>query len=310
MAQKCVIGIDGGGTKTHLLCTTLDKKVLCEVFGGSSNLCSNPQEQVEENLKELIQKCIYEIKEDVEIVSVCLGTAGLSCFHAEEILTNLLRRYTKCDNISIVGDMVIPLVAEIQDKPGLIIISGTGAISYGKNSLLNHHRSSGWGHVVGDEGSAYWIAVEGVRAALRSFDGRGEKTNLYSLLLKELDCQNMTQLINKIYGKGYGKKEIAKLSQVVNQAAIEGDQVAQNILLRAAEELFDTAQSVIHTLKLDHEKEFHVVLCGSVLLKNTYVNQRFKQLMEEKYKQMIMVNAQQDPVWGSITIALRSVKNG
>jgi len=47
-----------------------------------------------------------------------------------------------------------------------------------------------------------------------------------------------------------------------------------------------------------------------VLLKNTYVNQRFKQLMEEKYKQMIMVNAQQDPVWGSITIALRSVKNG
>jgi len=310
VARKCVIGIDGGGTKTHLLCTTLEKEVLCEVFGKSSNLCSNSEEQVEKNLKELIQTCMDEIQEEIEIVSICLGTAGLSYHNSQEILTNMLRQYTKCKNISIVGDMVIPMIAEIADKPGVIIISGTGAISYGRNSSNQQYRSGGWGHIVGDEGGAYWIAIEGIRAALRYFDGRGKETVLYQMLMEQLHCKTASELIDIIHGKDYGKKEIANLSQTVNEAAREGDQVAKDILLHAALELFYTTEAIIKKLELHHEKKFHVVLCGSVLLKNKYVNTRFKQLIGEKYKQSIIVESQKDPVWGSIITALRSVNNG
>ena len=57
--KACVIGIDGGGTKTHLLCTSLEGDVLAEVYGGSSNLCSNSEQVVRTNLIELFEK-MYE----------------------------------------------------------------------------------------------------------------------------------------------------------------------------------------------------------------------------------------------------------
>lgn len=310
MATKCVIGIDGGGTKTHLICMTLDQEVICEVFGLSSNLCSNTTKQVEDNLIALIKTCKDKIGEPIDIVSVCLGTAGLSYKGAKQILGGILKKATNCNQVSILGDMVIPMIAEIEDKPGAILIAGTGAISYGHKSPTQTYRSSGWGHIVGDEGSAYWIANQGIRAALKSYDNRGKYTVLYDLFMAHLGCSNIPDLISTIHSENYGKQDMAKLSMIVDQAAKKGDKIAEEILKQAAEELFDTVNATIKSLKLSDEKEFHVVLCGSVLVKNDYINGIVQQLIKEEYDNSIILNASKPPVWGSVMYAVRSVKNG
>lgn len=86
-----MIGIDGGGTKTHLLCVDMEGAILAEVYGGSSNLCSNSEEMVRQYLEVLISDMRLSLNEEVEIISICLGTAGLIADRAHEQLTEMLR---------------------------------------------------------------------------------------------------------------------------------------------------------------------------------------------------------------------------
>ncbi|MGL4338796.1 MAG: BadF/BadG/BcrA/BcrD ATPase family protein [Turicibacter sp.] len=302
--MRCVVGIDGGGTKTHLVCTDLNENVLCEVFGGASNLCANPLNKVKQNLTELLEKCKGAIDSEFEIVSVCLGTAGLIAKNAKEDLTQILAECTNCQTITIVGDMETAMVANLDDEAGMILISGTGAIGYGMTTRENTYRSGGWGHLVGDEGSAYWIGCEGVKAALKSYDGRAPKTMLYEMFLNKLNCETHQQFISLIYSQEFNKTEMAKLAVVVAQANDLGDAVAEYILRLAATELASLASSIVNKLGLSKLPTFKIVLAGSVFLNNDLVKKSFKGKIEDKYTQAEIVELEVDSAYGAIKIAL------
>lgn len=303
--KTCVIGIDGGGTKTHLLCVSLDNEVLAEAYGGSSNLCSNSYEKVYKNLNGLFEMMHEMLAEEVEIVAVCLGTAGLIAMNSKEQLTEMLKIFTKAPVIEVVGDMEPALVANIGDEAGVLIISGTGAIGYGID--LNHqtYRSGGWGHLVGDEGSAYWIAMRGIRYALKGYDGRGPKTELYEAFKSELGAMSHQAFISMIYEVDFNKQKMAALSQVVGQLADQGDKVAQIVLKEAGIELAQLAKSVIEKLKFDQLNNFKIVCAGSVLVKNRLVRSEFNGKIKEVYPQARVGLIETEAAWGAVKLALK-----
>ena len=67
--------------------------------------------------------------------------------------------------------MVCGWAGSLAGEDGINVISGTGSMTYGERHGTGH-RVGGWGELFGDEGSAYWIAAQGLNAFSRMSDGR------------------------------------------------------------------------------------------------------------------------------------------
>src|SRR5690606_38675687 len=114
-------------------------------------------------------------------------------------------------------------------------------------------RTGGWGYVLGDEGSGYALAVEGLRAAVRSADGRGPRTVLLERLLAALKLSTPSEFIPAIYQPPMSRTSMASLAPVVLQSALEGDQVAGQIVKTAADELALMVGALARKLNIDRQ---------------------------------------------------------
>src|SRR5438128_1339137 len=96
---------------------------------------------------------------------------------------------------------VLALVAGAQDAPGIVIVSGTGSIAYGRNANGEAARAGGWGHMIGDEGSGYWIGREALTAVMRAADGRGPATGLSDDILAYFQVTDVSHLPRIVYDR-------------------------------------------------------------------------------------------------------------
>ena len=127
-------------------------------------------------------------------------------------------------------DAVTALAGASVAQPGVIVIAGTGAVAYGRLDSGAEARSGGWGYLIGDEGSGYWIGIEAIRAACQASDGRGEPTTLIERIPEHLHVDDLRALHRKLYAQEIPRGAIASLAAVTADAAQDGDAVA----LRAA----------------------------------------------------------------------------
>ncbi len=302
--MDCIIGIDGGGTKALLKAINLNGEFLCEVKGGSTNLASNSAEQVRNNLTELFKEANIAANETLKPLSICLGTAGVTAKDADKILKEILFDITGCKNLSVVGDMEIPLYADCADKDGVVVIAGTGSIAFARTKDGKTARAGGWGHIVSDEGSAYWIAKEAIVAIMRAYDGRGLKTCLEGLFTKALDCDTKG-LISKIHAPGFNKSDFAALAGWVNEGAMNGDTVSIDILHRAAEFIIELLTAAKNRAELSDD--FTLILAGGVLTNNKLVQEYVIGRVGEEFEKATVINAQSENITGALTIAKRQV---
>ena len=118
-----------------------------------------------------------------------------------------------------------------------MVVAGTGSIAYGVNADAVAARSGGWGPVLADEGSGYWIGRRALVAVMRHADGRGPRTALTPLVLEHFGLSRPDDLVNEVYEGAERRQLIASLGQLVEQARAGGDAVAAEILRQAANEL-------------------------------------------------------------------------
>jgi N-acetylglucosamine kinase-like BadF-type ATPase len=177
-----VIGIDAGGTKTVGIMTDESGKVLAKAISGSANLIVKGELEVEKVLFDVIE--LLDAPEPV--AALCLGIAGGGQSGAEELLHGVLRRLGQRQAVRVVNDALVALVAGAPDGIGIVVVAGTGSIAYGVDPEGHTSRSGGWGYLLGDEGSAFWLGHYAVRHAVRAADGRGQSTTLYGLICEKL----------------------------------------------------------------------------------------------------------------------------
>src|SRR3954468_9817621 len=227
-----VLGIDAGGTKTVCLLADEGGSIVAEARGGGANLQAAGELEVEKVLHRVMEEALGD--RAVVPAAICLGIAGVDRPDDSAVVSAIMRRIGYKARIVVVNDALVALEAGAPGQPGIVVISGTGSISYGRNAQGEAARAGGWGYVLGDEGSGYWIGRAALRAVLRQADRRGPVTVLTELLLNHFEVAAPSELIHQVYNKDLKPTAIAALASCVQAAFSQGDAVAIGILRGAA----------------------------------------------------------------------------
>ncbi len=233
-----VFGIDGGATKARLRLQGLDGEPLYFGEGGGTNLHASPIETVRERLSTLFSRAFAETGlHPRDCAAGCVGSAGLDRSAEKAVFEPILRQASRtvCP-VLLTCDPEIALVGGLGREDGMILMAGTGSIAFGRARDGTRRRAGGWGYLLGDEGSACWIALSALHAAIRSWEGRGPATRLMDEALRFFETGDPFSLIPRIYGMK-DKSEIARFAPSVAALREQGDAAAEEIFTRAAEEL-------------------------------------------------------------------------
>ena len=255
-----IAGVDGGGTKTKVVCASPEGKVLDTAVFGPFNMNSIGAERFSALLQEL---CAY-LNGLGDCRALCIGSAGISNKEMTRIVETEMTR-GDIENWKLVGDQVIALNGALSGEAGIALFAGTGSICFGKNGAGEYARSGGWGHLIDDEGSAYALGRDILRAVVRAADGRAPATALTELVAQRLGAPGVQPVIRFTYAPTTTKKEIAALAPLLDPALQQGDAAAQAIIAHAADELTQMAAAAMQPLGLQTGS---MALLGSVLQKN------------------------------------------
>lgn len=211
-----------------------------------------------------------------EVAAVCVGMTGVERPKDESQVRRILDRFNLTKNITVTSDAHIVLEAgcnlENFSDPayGVAVLGGETGQAFAKGRDGQTARSGGWGYLLGEEGSAYWLGLQAVKALLRAADGRGAATTLAGMVEHEwkIPANRPDTLAQRVYsllaGLGTGgnkaqleesqetyKRTLAGLAPLVERAAANGDTVAAAILDQAADSLAEAANAALARVGLD-----------------------------------------------------------
>jgi N-acetylglucosamine kinase-like BadF-type ATPase len=302
-----VIGLDAGGTKTVCLLADLDGRILAEAKAGGANLQAAGELEVEKVLHEVMDRVIGDRPQPP--AAIVLGMAGVDRAGDAAVMRTVLRRIGYKARLRITNDALIALVAAIGNAPGLVLIAGTGSIAYGRNARDEAARAGGWGYVLGDEGSGYWIGRHALRAVVRQSDGRGHATAMTPLVLAHFGAARPEDLVHVIYDGALRPSAIAAVARAVQAAAEEGDELARQILAVGARELAASARAVIARLGL-RDETFDVVLSGGVMHAVPRLAAEVEQQVKAIAPRCRVQLLQREPACGAVALAVAEAAGG
>src|SRR5258707_293440 len=291
------LGSDAGGTKTDCAVSN-GAELLGQATGASCKLARVGKERGRENLQSVIrQACEVAQIAPNELQHVCIGMAGASLAEAVHWAQQTIRELIPDSTIYVAGDHVIAHRAAFGISPGVLVISGTGSIAFGRNQAGETARAGGWGPNVSDEGSAFWVGREAVAEALRLFD-IGKSNGLLATIA---DCwkvapEEVIRLANA------SEPRFPELAGPVVNAAEQGDPNAREITERGGRAQAGLASAVIQRL-WPRGGIVPVALSGGVLQGSPLVRQAFKEAMRIQQPQAAVSFAYVRPVLGALEIA-------
>ena len=292
--KKFVIAIDGGGTKTVGVLADMHGEILNYKVGGPSN----PNDVGEKQAANTISTIIRELADAEEgwIDSVYAGVSG--AIGNETVLRRAVSEACPDAKIKVASDIynLFALLDGDTSRDAAVIICGTGGVCFArKDGAL--HRIGGWGYLLDTFGGAYSVGRDGLEAALRYHDGRGEPTELYARAEAYLGCKP-EHAIKKIYAEG--KTFIAGFAPEVLRACESGDAVAARIVDSAIDGIIgfiDRAYELIG-------KKFDCVVGGG-LIYNAYMKSRLLALPDDRVR---IVYPEKEQIYGALRLALELSK--
>ena len=306
----CVIGIDGGGTKTTGVIVDSNGFVTAKHTVGSTNPNSISLLQVKNEIELLFSKLKNQSPSVFQqVTGVFAGISGVDRADGKEQMIDLLQSQVSNDvTVWVDNDAVTALYSGTIGNPGIVNISGTGSITFGINEKGERDRVGGWGYILGDHGSGYFIGNSGLKAVFTRYDKIGESTILSNIFLQHFNVHSVPDLIPFIYEVGKTRQVVASLCELVIQAADEGDRVAIKILHDAAHH---NAQSVISLYKKlfpdAYGKEIDIVLTGSVYQAEKWFLHIIKNSLLEKSIAAKIVVPEYLPVAGAVFAAWKNL---
>lgn len=272
------LGVDGGGTKTAYAVIDAGGRVRAQHVGPSvSHLVAgfpHAQEVLSDGIKAVLAKAELT-PSDLTFSFLGLPSYGedsATLPQLDALPVSLLKngRY-RCDS-----DMVCSWAGSLGCADGISVIAGTGSMAYGEYQGRTA-RSGGWGEIIGDEGSAYWIAREGMNLFSRMSDGRAVRGPLYELVRRRLGISADLDLCACVYGVEVNTRSaFAQFAPLVHDAAREGDLQAVSIFHRAAAELVGCVLATRRSLRVPDHVMLPVSHTGSVLEGATILLEAFK----------------------------------
>ena len=302
-----VLGIDAGGSKTVCLLADGAGTIVAEARGAGANLHAAGELEVEKVLHEVMEEAIGD--RAIAPAAICLGIAGVDREDEARTIRAIMRRIGYKSRTLVVNDALIALVAGAGDAPAIVIVAGTGSIVYGRNGSGEAARAGGWGHMIGDEGSGYWIGREALAAVMRAADRRGPDTQLTDQILAHFEVGDVSRLPRIVYDRDQPRMAVAALGPLVHQVADRGDAVAARILERAIEELVLAAGSVTSRLEMRGDP-FTFYLAGSVFRVVPSLAAQLPPRLAEVAPRCQVERLTREPAAGAVWLALAEARGG
>jgi N-acetylglucosamine kinase-like BadF-type ATPase len=304
---KTYLGVDGGGSKTRFLLIDDAGRILAAHAEGSAYYLEIGLPA----LKAMLQRGIGAVLErgSVRASDLTFAFFGLPAYGEDrELLPELdgapavslpADRY-RCGN-----DMICGWAGALAGEDGINIVAGTGSIAYGEYAGKGA-RAGGWGELFSDEGSAYWVAREGLRLFSRMSDGRTPRGSLYALVRRHFELESDLDLCAALYGKEAAQRsQLAQLSKVVAEAAASGDREARALFMQAASELADIVDAVRLTLDVPPELALPVSHSGGLFELRDLLLGPFETALARRPRPYRLVSARLSPEAGAALYAAK-----
>jgi N-acetylglucosamine kinase-like BadF-type ATPase len=304
---RYVMGLDGGATKTLAAVLDLERVEVHVARGGPSNEDAVGVEAAVAALLAVADEAIERAGiEQGELARAVLAVAGTD---TEAIERHVLS--ARDEGWIVVNDVVAAWAAATEAGPGVAVISGTGSNVFGVGHDGRAWRAGGWGHLLGDEGSGYWLGVESIKAALRERDGSGPRTALSEEALRFFGVPSIEALVSEVYAKPLTKGEIAAFAKVTGALAERGEREARELYARAAKELGTRIAAVIRETGLaSSEASFPVGLIGSAFHAGEVFVGPLRECVGEEAANAAVTVVDTPPVAGSLMLAAHACARG
>ncbi|MGX7030097.1 N-acetylglucosamine kinase [Vagococcus zengguangii] len=274
--MKYIMGVDCGGTKTEAIAYDKKGHVLKQTVTGFGNLVI-AYEQALGHIKEAVTTLFQELGQE-NCQHIVLGIAGIDAGGLKERVQADLQGWP-CP-VTLMNDGQLAQYAILKGANGAIIIAGTGSVMIGR--VENQwYRVGGWGHLFGDDGSAYGIARAAIQQCLAEYDQGQEPSALSQAVLNFFKVGDVLALTRQVYAMNKG--QIAEVAVVVADLAAT-NQDAQRLLVEAGQALAQQVSQLASKMS-DNQGPFNIGLNGSVIEKNPLVYQAFNDYLAEHFNQ-------------------------
>lgn len=308
------LGIDGGGTRTTAWLADEAGRVLGRGLAGPSNPLKVGFKAAERELLRAARQAVaaglsrhrtgsaasarQRGRPKPPLHAVVVGLAGTDRPPVHNRLARWLKRAIPARHHLLTSDAHIALRAAVGNSPGIIVVSGTGSIAYGRDARGRVLRSGGWGTLFDDAGSGYDLGRKAIAAALRDLDGRGPRSQLTKKICDALELADITQIILR----PLTPQQIAGLFPLVLEAARRQDFVAQQLCDEAGRDLADLAVALLRRMG-EERHVVPVVSAGGVFRAGVRILRSFKTHLRKHAPSARVLLLRHPPVEGALALA-------
>lgn len=295
------LGVDAGGTKTSFVLYSDQGQRMGEAVLPS---CHFMRVGYDKMARILHEGCSALLEQHSVSTSETVISFGLAGYGRDEDIRKKIREVLATEfqqmEYYVFNDVETALAGAFLGEDGSMVIAGTGSIAFRKHQLKTI-RTGGFGYVIGDEGSAYWMAKQMLSAVTKMEDGRLSRTPLYEFLLKKLALQNSYDLIGYVMNTLRNERDqIAGLAVYLFEAAEMGDPEALRIYREAAEELAD----LIRAAGKEDGKVQNVAYYGGVFRSGSHILTPLQELLGSEYS---LSAPQNTPEYGAFLLAKNAI---
>jgi glucosamine kinase len=301
-----VIGIDGGGSKTHAMVADEQGRVLAETIGPGSAVRPGQAERSANVITEVVRDALASCEmTHVMPRALCVGVAGAGRETERQALWQALVARDLAAELVIHSDFSVALDDAFGDGPGVLMISGTGSVAYGRGPTGTTARCGGWGPAAGDEGSGAWIGKKALSVVTAAADGREPETALTGAVLTAAQVNETAGLVG--WAADATPAQFATLAPVVLSVAEAGDLRANAIVTLAVEELVLHVRALARQLFGDERAAVPVALSGGMLARGGTLRKRLEHRLKSAVPGASVTTEPVIAARGAVRAALRIV---
>jgi N-acetylglucosamine kinase-like BadF-type ATPase len=294
-----LLALDAGGTSTECVLAR-GPEVLSRIRGGSIKIIRVAPNEAQANLDGILESVVRQTGIGLsQVCATCVGTAGIHLPSVSGWLRNALSSRVG-GKLLLCGDDEIALDAAFPGKSGVLIIAGTGSNVLARTSGGERVNVGGWGPTLSDEGSAYWIGLEGLRSGFRAVD-RGERMLFLEMVADLWHADGPWKIVERAHSNP--PPDFAALAPIVAACAEKGDGLSFLVLADAGRRLADAAVLAYRKLRLldpDVSTFAGIAFTGGVLSSGQIVRTEMLESLRRQLPGVPILNEPVDPVMGAL----------
>jgi N-acetylglucosamine kinase-like BadF-type ATPase len=300
--MSAVLGVDGGGTKTHAVVADETGRVLGLAIRGPSNWEEVGLPRAADALERAATTALTEaFVQTADVTASVFGLAGVDWKSDELRIETILRPLRLGGSVEILNDAYVALRAGTSKPEGVVVIAGTGSVVAGRNAHEESFRTLGLGPYFGDYGGGSDISESALTAVCDAYLGRGPQTRLSEVICAHERVLTVEELLEVVSRE---QDDLPYVASEVLAVAEEGDPVAREIVRGAGRELGKNAALVARRLGMD-DTPFELVVAGGLFQAETQllVEPLFDAVRQVARRARI-VRLSTPPVVGAVALAL------